>query len=566
MAQFRTTADILDEILTKAGEPTNGNSPYETQALTYANKVHHAIIAGGTIFNVNVDEAWTWARARNPIVLQLEPPYLGGSVNFTYGDNNITFTTASSVSLEGWNIQAANLSTVYRIVNHTAASTTAQIDASFVDSTGQYGFRAFKTDYEVFPAYLYVHSKNDRLDFQETASSTLSVTLTHGAYAPQLLLNHVVSLMGAAGTAAYGGTYDPVIKSFNVTGSGTFGLLGVSGTNYRRSALPALGFDHLDFTGSQSYTSTYTPNQVARLIEPFKIYTYEGGDPFIYSSDPVRMQQDFPVSLTGMRTPTRFAVLNEYPDGSVWVRFNSYPKAPLKVSIDWIEQPQDLQDNRASVPKLPRSDLDVLIHGAASFIAFDKEDTKQEGFVVIAKAGLDAMQVKNRSQLFRTGEEFAQQVPREDLWRRRQERFNYGYTVSGGTPVSSTAQSTQQMTQVSLSYTQFKTNATVNTVTARTLASNRTLFALIVKHSQQFTGAAVSALSLDVGIAGDPTKFINGFNPLQPVSASAQDSALVLYYPALDTPIQVRMTAVGANLTALTQGSVDLFFEETIVP
>lgn len=565
MAQFRTTADILDEVLQKAGEVTNGNSPFETLALTYANKVHHAIIGGGNIFNLEADETWSWAKSRFPIVLELEPAYTTGTLTCTVDDINITFSSAPSDSLEGWHIQAIGKSTVYRITQHTATSTTAKLDSSFVDDTGAYNFRAFKLDYEILSAYMYVDNYNDRVDFGETASTTLSATLTHSAYSPTNLISHVASRLQATGTATWTGSYDSVLKQFSLTSSVTSKLFGATGPNKRRSAMPLIGFDRLNVTGATSFTSAYTPNAIARMIEPFKLFTSEGGEPFIYSSDPVKMQEDYPIAQTDQRIPDRFVRLTEENDGTVWVRFNAYPRYKTKVTIDWIPQPIDLQDNAASFPMLPRGDVDTLIHGAAAYIAFDKEDSKWEGLLGLCKTGLDAMKKKNRMALFRTGEFFGQQVPRKDM-QGLQKKLNFGYTVTGTTAAATTAESTQSMIAVTISYTSFSAGSTTSTVTARTLPSNRNLFSMIIKHSASFTGASITNVALDVGISGDPTKFINGFDVDQATASSAQDSVLTNYYPAADTGILVRAISTGANLSALTVGTVVLYFQETIVP
>lgn len=565
MAQFRTTADILDEILQKAGEPTNGNSPYETLAKTYANRVHHKIIGGGNLFNINVDDPWTWARARHPITLELQPPYETGAASCTVNDTNITFTIAPASSLEGWHFQVKGLATVYKIVQHTAGEAAAVIDSSFVDDSGAYSYRAFKLDYEVLPVYAYVDNYNDRLDFQAgTAFTTCTASLTHGAYTLSGLIAHASARMDTASTATIGGSYDSVLKTFNVTCSSSFKLLGASGSNVRRSGWPLLGFDQLDHTAAQSYTSAYTPNSIARMIEPFKLFAGDPNQPFIYSTDPIKMQQDYPIANTQMRLPDRFIRLSEERDGTVWVRFNTYPKYKTKVQIDWIPSPHDLQDNSASSPKLPRADVDVLIDGAAAMLCMDKEDSKAEVYMNTAKAGLEAMQKRNRSALFRTGESFGQIVPRLDL-DGKERRISYGYT-SGSQAAGSTASATDVLISVTLSYAAFQTGATINSVLGRTLPSTRSLYSVIMKHNQAFTGALVSALTMDLGIVGDPTYFLSGFDVMQAVSGTAQASYVGLYYPATDTGIYVRATSTGANLSALGQGSLVLYFQESIVP
>lgn len=567
MAQFRSTADILDEILQKAGEPTNGNSPFESIAVTYANKVHHAIIGGGNIFNLDVDEPWVWARSRHPIVLELEAGY-AGAVAVTNGVVNITFSSAPTSSLEGWHFQINGKSTVYKITQHTAGDVSAQLDSAIVDDSGSYNFRAFKLDYEVSPAYMYIDNFNDKISFQETASATLSTTLTHGAYSPTALIAHVAARIDATGANSYSGTWDSVLKQFMLSRTSTtagtlFNLLGASGSDAKRSVLPLIGFDQINHTGNTTYTSSYTPNSIARMIEPFKLFNNSMDTPFIYSSDPIKMQEDYPISQIRQRVPDRFVRLTEENDGTIWVRFNSYPKYKTKIQIDWIPTPLDLKDNAVSTPKLGRGDVDTLIHGAAAYIAFDKEDSKWEGLLNLCKAGLQAMQKKNRALLYRTGESFAQIIPRLDLTFTAK-KLDYGYT-SGSSESNVSAEQVQAMVAVTIPYTSFQLANTVSTVVARQLAANKSLMSLIIKHSQSFTGSSITSLLADVGINSDPTKFINGFDVAQATAAAAQDSALTLYYPAALTDIQVRLTSVGANLSALSQGSMVLYFQETTV-
>lgn len=161
-------------------------------------------------------------------------------------------------------------------------------------------------------------------------------------------------------------------------------------------------------------------------MEPFKLFV-SAEKPFIYSTDPIKMQQDYPISEITQKVPDRFCRINEDPDGAITVRFNGYPKDKTKVMIDWIAQPQDLKDNVASRILLPRGDVRTFIYAAASYIAFMKHSDKFQALIGLTKAGLMAMQKKNRALLFRTGETFAQQTPREDL-SSKQPKLDYGYT------------------------------------------------------------------------------------------------------------------------------------------
>lgn len=563
MAQFRTTADILNEILLKSGEPTNGNSQFETRALTYANKVQHAIIGGGNIFNVNVDEPWVWARSRFPIMLELMPAYSTGSAACTLDDINVVLTAAPADSLEGWHFQINGTGTVYKIMQHTAGSVNMVLDSAFVDATNSYNFRIFKLDYEITPTHLYIDSYNDKVDYMEGTASTVSATLTHGSYTPSNLIAHIASKLQAAGTKTYSSTYDTILRQGVLTQTGTaFSVLCVTGTNYKRNGMLNAGFDVLDYTGAQSYTSTYTPNQVSRLIEPFKLFVTDRQQPFIYSTDPIKMQEDYPISLITEKVPDRFCRLGEDHNGMITVRFNAYPKFKTKVMIDWIPQPVDLQKNVASFPLVPRGDLDVLIHGACAFIAFDKEDSKWEGFVNLAKTGLEAMKKKNHAELFRTGVAFGQIQPRQDQIHRKK-LMRYGYT-SSGSGTGTTASTTNVLTAVTMSYTSFQVASTANSVLARTLPSSRVLNSIIVKNSLSFAGGSITAMSTNVGYTASATYFLNGFNPM--ATAGTTDAWVGSFYQGADTGIYVQMISSGANLSALNQGSIIVYFNESIVP
>jgi len=571
MGQFRTTADIADEVLQKSGEVTNGNSDYEALVLKYLNKAHQAIIGGGNIYSIEVDESWPWARSRHPMILELEPCIVTGSVTVTAGDINVSFDNPPAQSVQGWFFQLnqdGNNSTVYRITAHEAGSDAAVLDSSMLDETGSYSFRLYKLEYELIPAYMYVDRTNDKIDFIQSGTTVLTATLTHGSYTPSTLLAHVVAQLNAAGaTSVYSGSYDSVTRKFSLisslAGGKIFSLLGATGTNRLRSSLPLLGFDRLDVTGAGTYTSVYVTNGISRLVEPFKVFSSEYSELEICSTDVGTMDDEVPIGYATERVPRRFAKVHHANDGTIVVRFDSYPRYKTKVLIPWVPVPIDLQDNDASIPLIPRNEIDVLIHAATTFVLFDKEDDKWEKTLSVTKAQLEAMQKKLRSELRRTGDNFAQIIPRADLYPGNKRRFRYGYTANPGSgAASSTGNTTSTKT---LTYLDFQTAGLTKSVVARTLPSNRMLMALVIKHSQAFAGGSISSLLLDVGTDSDPTQFVNGFDVMQAVGPGVQDSVVLLFYPSISTQIKVRATAVGANLSALTQGSVDVMLTESVI-
>ena len=131
MAQFRTTADLVDSILTRIGQPTDGTSPYETRVLNALNQFYVELIAGGTIFSgtkfeTEVDENWAWALSRHPIILELQPKETTGSISLTQGSEVGTFSSGPTPSLQGWFIKMEARDDWFKIATHSAGGTACQ--------------------------------------------------------------------------------------------------------------------------------------------------------------------------------------------------------------------------------------------------------------------------------------------------------------------------------------------------------------------------------------------------------------------------------------------------------
>lgn len=421
MAQFRTSADLLDSILRRAGEPTNGNSDLESDALEYLNRIHHTIIAGGNEFDVEVDEAWVWARAKVPMVLELQPAYSTGTVSLTLGSEVGAFSGAPTSSLEGWFLKCEGRDTVYRIAQHTAASTAFEIDGLYAETTGAaQNYKAFKLDYELAPSHLIIDSTNNKIDFIKTGSAELTTTLTAGVYTPSALATHV----GAAMTATASGptitcTYSALTRKFtltsNLAGATIFTLSFAAGTNVATSAHRLLGFDDEAQSGAATYTGKYSLGGIARLIEPIRVHGREDGYGNIESLDPLTMQKRYPLTLASEGIPSRFSKVSEDTDGKITVRFNKYPKDKTRIEVEFIPVPRDIKDNTASVPLLPRKFSEVLEYGTVYYLLLDKEDGKAASYATLAKAKLNAMRRQNRAELERTSSDFGSIIPRADL-------------------------------------------------------------------------------------------------------------------------------------------------------
>lgn len=435
MAQFRTTADIVDSVLTKCGEVTNGRSAYESRALEYINRIHHSIVSGGNEFNVEVDEPWTWARATHPLILELKPAYTTGTLTLTKGSEVGTLSASPTYSMAGWHLRIDGKSSVYKIASHTAASTSIELDGAYADTSGTLNFKAFQLDYELVPSYIIINDRNNKLDFIEIGTTELTATLTKGSYTPSELATEVKTQLDVAGANTYTVTYNSITKKFRITSdlltaSSIFRPMVATGSNNAVSGWSTLGLDIEDYATAATHNSTYILGGISRLIEPVTTYGGYYNQSKISGIDELRFIEDFPLAQIIQGYPSHYCKIKEYADGTVWLRFNRYVETEIRIEIPYIPVPYDLKDNAASVPLIPRKYIEVLEFGAASDILFEKEDTKWEGYQQKAAAKLNAMMVQNRNQLQRIGDNFGQTIARTDLLPRSR-KLIYGIPGEG---------------------------------------------------------------------------------------------------------------------------------------
>jgi hypothetical protein len=434
LGQFRTTADILDLALQKAGEVTNGNSPYETQVLNYLNRVHLTLVSGGSIplgkdQTVEIDEVWPWSRARRPLILELQPKFDTGSLTVTLGSEGITFSSAPTVSVAGWYIKIQGRDEVLRVASHTASSTSAELDGLYPDASGSaLSFVCVKLDYELTPDYIVIDATNNKLQFQEAAGVTQTATLTSGTYAPSDLATEVQTQLNATGgTPVYTVTYSAVTKRFTIAsdrgGASVFVLVG-TGSQSLFSAHKTLGFDDEDTTNAASVTSTYILGGIARLIEPMKRNKGHYREGSIFGCDSEAFQRTYPLPTIVEGYPDKFAVVQEREDGTLTVRFNRYPEDKTRIEVDHVPVPRDLKDSASSIPLVPRKHIDVLEDAAVFYLLLDKNDDRAQIYANLMQGKLKAMLAQHRGSLVRSGENFGQLIPRIEQLSRRRRLFN----------------------------------------------------------------------------------------------------------------------------------------------
>lgn len=436
MAQFRTTADIINLALTNGGEVINGTSPYLTQLLNYLNRVHYTLVAGGTIpvgndSSITIDEVWPWSKAHSPMILELEPKYTTGTVSLTIGSEVGTFSAAPTSSLQGWYLRVVGKDEFLRIDQHAANSTNFEINGAYPDATGTgLTYEAYKLDYELVPSFITIDSSNNQIQFQEAAGVTQTGVLTAGVYAPADLCTEIATqLTAGTGSATYTVTYSTVTRFFTLAsdraGGATFVLV-CTGTQSAFSCHKLLGFDDVDTTNAASITSTYVHGGICRLVEPIKRHKGINNEGSIYGIDAESFQRDYPFSLIEEGQPDRFAVVRELPNGTFTIRINRYPMEKTRIEVEYVPVPRDLQNNSSSIPRVPRKHIDVLEDAASFYLLLSKNDDRAQTYATLMQGILKAMKAQHQGSIMRSAKSFGQIVSRPDMIRQGKRRLIYG--------------------------------------------------------------------------------------------------------------------------------------------
>lgn len=111
------------------------------------------------------------------------------------------------------------------------------------------------------------------------------------------------------------------------------------------------------------------------------------------------------------------------------------------------------------------------------------------------------------------------------------------------------------------SYTDFSTADPSNSIELFTMPAGGVIHAVKIKHSTAFSGEAISAYTISVGITGSNSRYAPSFDTVQAVSGEVLQMSSSLFGENQDSSWSVTATAVatGANLDAATTGSVDIW-------
>jgi hypothetical protein len=119
-----------------------------------------------------------------------------------------------------------------------------------------------------------------------------------------------------------------------------------------------------------------------------------------------------------------------------------------------------------------------------------------------------------------------------------------------------------------LTYSSFSTAGTSSTTWITTVPANTIIHAVKIKHSTSFSGGSISAYTVSVGSSGVTDAYASAYDVLQTVAPTAFQLSRNLASESTTSGWQVQITAIatGANLSAATQGVVDVWLETSVTP
>lgn len=435
MANYNSGSDLVSAVLSICGEAIDGTSNYLADALTYLNLSYEGVQTGGNIFGIDVADPWSWAISRRPIILTLQPVIQNVNVTMTQESNNVTFSSApqdvygNSISVQNWWLSAiGERDEWFQVRQHTAGSTSAQIDMPYTEATiGPTGCNLTQLDYDLVDNSVVIDQYNAVVDFAEGSGSVKTATLIQGVYTPAAFCTMLNAAMGASGSLTYSSTYNSTTRLFTFAASGVFSFLNASGPNATVSASETMGLDCLDYTLAASYVGAYPLNAIVRLTSPMLLYrkpTTPWRNPKaegkIYELSFNTFVREYPLTMLYAGTPDKFCVVKQASNGTITIRLNSYMfELPTKLEIGYIGQQRAIQNNAVSVPAVPKEHRKFLVDSAASMIMHDKTDSKRIERSEMAKAGLQAMLHSERKSRSLSGTNYGKLVPRYGMTQKR---------------------------------------------------------------------------------------------------------------------------------------------------
>lgn len=150
MANFATSADLIDDILFRAGELTDGSSDFEAEALRLLNRAYRELYEGGAAFANDFQEDWLWLKKDPPGTLTILPVVNAGTVSVTKNSTSATLSVAQTDSMAGRFLRVEGHADTFRVSAHTGGTTALTLDSVYTGATNAaVTYKLMKLEYDL---------------------------------------------------------------------------------------------------------------------------------------------------------------------------------------------------------------------------------------------------------------------------------------------------------------------------------------------------------------------------------------------------------------------------------
>lgn len=403
---IQTTSILKRSALFRAGELTDGTSPYDSKALEYMNQIYRAVLSGGNEFDLEFGIVWSWARARQPATLVLQPK-VTGFVDVTNGSSAISFFTPDpgnpgqwlplpiSPSMRGQWFKVVGRTEVFRVSAHTSGDDFASIDALYTEDTGA------KLPFEIYIVEYDLPVQIERL------TAPMVVSRQQNFEAPEDGLIYQVDPVNMDQNFPMKFLSEDVPQQFAQVSRDEFGNIRVRFSS-SVGIQTRVAFDYIPLysplyeaileNGTSAInvsTNTITTPRPHGLINGTKVVF----DVMNSSTLPSGLSLERIYYVVNATTSTLQVSLTE---GGAVVALGTVGLGDISIS---------------NIPIIPDSFSNVLEYGASAYLMIDKNDDRAESLAALTKSKMAAMIAANSREMSQaSGGRMGQMIPRMDMY------------------------------------------------------------------------------------------------------------------------------------------------------
>ena len=389
-----TTSILKKNALFRAGELTDGTSPYDSKALEYMNQIYRAIMSGGNEFDLELGAVWTWAKAKQPATIVLQPK-VSGSVDVTNGSTAITFSAPIASSMRGQWFKVSGRTEVFRISSHAAASANAVIDTPYTEDTGTaLPFEIYILEYDLPIAIERITAPmvvNRQQNFESPEDG-----LIYQVDAANINYNFPMKFLPEEVPQQYAQVSRDEFGSVRVRFNASAGSQTRVAFDYIPTYSPL--YEAILENGTSAINTTTNTFSVARphgLINGTKVVF----DVINSSTLPSGLSLEKIYYVVGATSLTFQVSLTE---GGSAVALGTAGVGEISIS---------------NIPIIPDSFSNVLEYGSSAYLMIDKNDERAESLAALTKSKMAAMIASNNREMAQaSGGRLGQMIPRMDMY------------------------------------------------------------------------------------------------------------------------------------------------------